>query len=218
MVIVVEHLSKTIKGTHILSDICMTMESGQIYGLQGENGSGKTMLMRALCGLLYPSSGQVRVDGKVLGRDLDFPPSVGLLLENPSFLPSQTGRGNLKLLAYLQNLPDGKVDEALRCVGLDPNDKRKYKSYSLGMKQRLGIAGAVLGLPELIILDEPFNALDEAGAAQIHQLILSLKQQGKLVVLACHDGEELTSLADRRYCIRQGRLTAISEEDGKPNE
>lgn len=217
MIIKVDSLSKTVNGAQVLSDICMTMESGHIYGLQGVNGSGKTMLMRALCGLIYPTSGQVTIDGKILGKDIDFPSSIGLLLENPSFLPSQTGYNNLKILANLQKLPDVEVDEALQCVGLEPNDPRKVKSYSLGMKQRLGIAGAILGSPELVILDEPFNALDEDGANLIHQLILRLKKEGKLVVLACHDGEELTSLADRKYFMHNGKIS-ISTEGGKQDD
>lgn len=212
MIIKVEHLAKKIKGSPILSDICLTMESGHIYGLQGANGSGKTMLMRALCGLIYPSEGSVSVDGKILGKDIDFPPSVGLLLENPAFLPYYTGRANLMILAHLQKLPESTVDEALRSVSLDPLDSRKFKSYSLGMKQRLGIAGAILGWPDLVILDEPFNALDEDGIASTHQLILNLKMKGKLVVLACHDGDEFASLVDQKYLIKNGHITTVSED------
>lgn len=206
MKIEVKDLSKDIHGTRVLDRISLSLESGYIYGLQGINGSGKTMLMRALCGLIRPTSGCVEIDGKRLGEKEDFPASVGLLLENPAFLPGKTGKANLMLLAELQGLDESDVNHAISAVGLNPNDKRKYRKYSLGMKQRLGVAGAVLGNPELIVLDEPFNALDAEGTTMIHDLILQLKNEHKLVVLACHIAEELESLADKTFKIERGSI------------
>lgn len=140
----------------------MVLNDGMIYGIQGENGSGKTMLMRGICGLIKGSEGCITIDGKVIGKDISFPEDIGVLIENPSFIPKYTGYKNLKLVADIQ----GKVDKeeiikTLQKVGLKSDDKRTYKKYSLGMKQRLGIACAIMGTPKLIILDEPFNGLDE---------------------------------------------------------
>lgn len=160
--IIIEGLSKKIKGTLILDNVNMQMEPGKVYGLRGKNGCGKTMIMRALCGLLIPDSGKVIIDGEVLHRDIKFPRSVGVLIENPSFLPQCTGYENLRMLSKLMgNISDEEVRNAIERVGLDPDDGRTYRKYSLGMKQKLGIANAIMGEPDLIILDEPINALDE---------------------------------------------------------
>lgn len=160
----IENYSKKIKDTVVLENINMVLNDGMIYGIQGENGSGKTMLMRGICGLIKGSEGSINIDGKVIGKDISFPEDIGVLIENPSFIPKYTGYKNLKLVADIQ----GKVDKeeiikTLQKVGLKPDDKRTYKKYSLGMKQRLGIACAIMGTPKLIILDEPFNGLDEKG-------------------------------------------------------
>ena len=215
MMIRVVHLSKKIHGALILNNINLEMEGGDIYGLQGANGSGKTMLMRALCGLIQPTDGRVIIDGKVLGKDQDFPSSVGLLLENPAFLSGYTGKENLMILAKLKGLAENSVDEALLSVGLDPNDSRKYRKYSLGMKQRLGIAGAILGNPDLIILDEPFNALDTNGISMIHNLIHQLKSLNRIIVVACHSASELYSLADQIFVIENGALELSRNEHEK---
>lgn len=211
MVIEVEHLSKKIGKTEILTDICLTLESGYIYGLQGINGSGKTMLMRALCGLIYPTQGHVAVDRKILGKDMDFPPSIGILIESPAFLSGYTGWDNLKIVAQLQKMDHSEIEKALSAVGLNPHDTRKYRKYSLGMKQRLGIAGAILGSPELVVLDEPFNALDAEGTKIVHQLILQQKKKGKLIVLACHIADELSSLADVCFKLENGCLMPAAD-------
>ena len=164
MNLICEHVCKDIKGTRVLDDINLELEGGKVYGLWGKNGCGKTMLMRCLCGFIQPTSGRVLVEGKELWKDISFPESVGVLIENPSFLNEYTGFQNLQILASIRKQIDEKViREMLRCVGLDPYDRRKYRKYSLGMKQRLGIACAVMESPKLIILDEPINALDESG-------------------------------------------------------
>lgn len=203
----IENYSKKIKDTVVLENINMALNDGMIYGIQGENGSGKTMLMRGICGLIKGSEGSINIDGKVIGKDISFPEDIGVLIENPSFIPKYTGYKNLKLVADIQ----GKVDKeeiikTLQKVGLKPDDKRIYKKYSLGMKQRLGIACAIMGTPKLIILDEPFNGLDEKGVLQIRDVIKGLKQKNCIVIVACHDKEQLEYLSDEIYVIKEGKL------------
>lgn len=205
MNIEVIHATKYIKKSLILKDVNIHLESGTVYGLQGPNGGGKTMLMRLLCGLIRATEGQVLIDGKELGKDMDFPNSLGLLIENPAFLPGYTGLQNLLLLAQLQDRIGAKeARQALLDVGLNPDDKRKYRKYSLGMKQRLGIAAAIMEQPELILLDEPTNALDDKGVAQICNLIRRERDRGALVVLACHDADILENLSDEIFYIHDG--------------
>ncbi len=207
MRIVIDHVTKTIKGAVILDDVSLTLRSGTVYGLQGVNGSGKTMLMRLIAGLIRPTSGKVTIDGKILGKDLDFPGSMGLLIENPAFLDGHTGLKNLELLAQIKGeigLP--QIKETLREVGLKPEDPRKFKKYSLGMKQRLGIAAALMEKPDLILLDEPTNALDDRGVARICALIRRERERGALIVLACHDASILEGLADEIYKISEGKI------------
>lgn len=205
--ITVEGLGKKIKGTVILHDVNMTLEPGRIYGLQGRNGCGKTMIMRSLCGLLIPDKGTVTIDGEVLHRDIKFPRSVGVLIENPSFLPQYTGYRNLRMLARLTGgISDSDIRTALMRTGLDPDDSRTYRKYSLGMKQKLGIANAIMGEPDVIILDEPINALDEQTVENIKTELLKLRDAGKVIVIACHDRDELEFLSDIIYEIKDGTV------------
>ena len=207
MKIQVVEVTKRIRKNLILDTVSLEMESGKIYGLQGPNGSGKTMLMRLLCGLIKANNGKVLIDGKEIGKDIDFPESVGLLIENPAFWGNYTGLKNLELLAELQKRIDmEQIRETIRDVGLDPEDKRHFSKYSLGMKQRLGIAAAIMEKPELILLDEPTNALDEKGVAEICSLIRKEKERGALIVIACHDAEILEDLADEIYTIYEGKV------------
>jgi ABC-2 type transport system ATP-binding protein len=204
--------NKTIKGTPILTDINLTFTSGHIYGLSGTNGSGKTMLMRAICGLIKPTSGCVRLDGKELGADYEFLPNTGTLLENPVFLQQYTGKENLQILASIRNVIKGKdIDAVLTNIGLDPEDKRKYKKYSLGMKQRLGIAAAIMENPDVVILDEPFNALDRSGCDLTESIIKELKVENKIVILACHEFYRLESLCDEIFVIENGKIIPEKE-------
>lgn len=207
MVININNATKYIKKALILDNVTLEFHSGKIYGLQGPNGSGKTMLMRLACGLIRPTSGAVYVDGKKLGKDMDFPGSLGLLIENPAFLPNYTGLKNLELLAAIQKRVGlEEVRQAIRDAGLDPDDKRKFRKYSLGMKQRLGIAAAIMERPELILLDEPTNALDDQGVTQICELIRRERERGALILLACHDAKILEGLADEIYTVYDGKV------------
>lgn len=198
---------KTIKKVEVLKNITLKLEAGKVYGLKGKNGSGKTMMMRAICGLILPTSGEVKIDGKILGKDISFPPSIGVLLENPSFLNEYTGFKNLKVISSIQNrIDDNQINETLDLVGLNPDDKRTYRKYSLGMKQRLGIAAAIMEKPDIVILDEPINALDEAGAKQVREILKEQKERGVVCVIACHDSEELEFLSDEIIEIYEGKI------------
>ena len=211
MYIELKNVSKKIKGIDILDDVSLRMESGKIYGFRGKNGSGKTMLMRAIAGLIKVT-GTVDIDGKILGKDEMFPPSIGILIENPSFISNYTGFENLKTLASIrERIDDDKIRQTLTEVGLEPDDKRTFKKYSLGMKQRLGIAAAIMEDPDIIILDEPINALDDSGTEQVRQILLKHKQRGALIIIACHDADELEFLSDD-YRDSRGQNTAKERE------
>lgn len=201
-------MSKTIHGNEVLKNISLSLSSGKVYGFKGKNGSGKTMLMRAICGLLYATSGKITINGKVMGKDISIPQSVGALIESPAFLPEYTGFQNLKFLASLQGgITADDISKTLTAVGLDADDARKYRKYSLGMKQRLGIAAAVLGAPDIIVLDEPMNALDEKGIELIGKLILQIKAQGVLVIMSDHDSAELDKYSDEIIELYDGEIT-----------
>lgn len=211
-VVRLEDYCKSFKSAEVLKNINLTLESGKVIGLKGKNGSGKTMLMRAISGLILPTSGKVYINDKELGRHISFPPSIGILIENPSFISNYTGFKNLKILASIQNrISDDEIRDAIRKVGLDPDDKRTFKKYSLGMKQRLEIAAAIMERPDIVILDEPINALDEAGAGLIKGLLDELKANGSLIIIACHDTEELNYLSDEIYEIYDGEITGHIE-------
>ena len=178
MKVTLHEVSKTIKGITVLDRISLELEGGNVYGVQGKNGCGKTMLMRTICGLIRPTSGSIFLNDEILGKDISFPRSVGVLIENPSFLNGYTGFQNLKMLSDLRDhLPSEKICDTLSRVGLDPADKRVYRKYSLGMKQKLGIAAAVMGDPELVILDEPINAIDETGVQNVRDILHDLKKK-----------------------------------------
>ncbi|PES71970.1 multidrug ABC transporter ATP-binding protein, partial [Bacillus cereus] len=185
----------------------LTLERGKIYGFKGDNGSGKTMLFRMISGLILPTSGDVYIDNMKLHETISFPPSIGLLIEYPAFLPQYTGFKNLQILAKIKNIiKETEIKETLEKVGLDPNDKRKFSKYSLGMKQRLGLAQALMEDPDLILLDEPTNALDSKGIEDIRKILEIEREKGKLILIASHDKEELQYLADEIFTIEKGKI------------
>ena len=207
MNISIEHVTKKIKDATVLKDICLEMKGGTVYGLQGKNGSGKTMLMLAISGLIRPTSGRIVINGEQLHKNISIPRSIGLLLENPSLLPEYDASQNLKLLAKMQGgVPEEEIRQLIRDVGLDDAGHKKVEKYSLGMKQRLGIAAAILGSPDIILLDEPINAIDGEGVEEIRSLILSLKNEKRIIIVACHDKEEMNLLADEIVHLRDGRI------------
>lgn len=207
MEITVKNITRVIKGTTVLDSVSMEMKSGEIVGLRGENGSGKTMLMRMIAGLIFPTQGSVQIDGRVLGKELAFPEEMGILLENPTFLENYTGYQNLRMLASIQNrIGEEEIKKAIRRVGLEWDDRKKYRKYSLGMKQRLGIAAAVMETPQLIILDEPSNALDDQGCEMLRQIIREEKARNALILVSSHDGSLLEEIADTIYIMKNGHL------------
>lgn len=220
MDIEVKNLTKKISGKLILDNINMNMSSGKIYGLKGKNGSGKTMLMRAICGLILPTEGQIVIDGQVLGKDISFPESIGALIEMPGFIANYSGYKNLKVLAQIQGkIDDNKILDTLKLVGLDPNEKKKYKKYSLGMKQKLGIAAAIMENPQIIILDEPTNALDENSIVSLRKILHKYRDEGSLIIISCHDSEELEYLSDEIFHIENGRIkTKVITQVGEIHE
>lgn len=210
MTIEVQNVSKEIKGIPVLQDVSLTLQGGTTYGLQGVNGSGKTMLMRLLAGLIRPTKGEVLLDGKILGKEISFPPDMGMLIENPAFLDNYTAAQNLRLLADIRKKVDrDRIFQVLTEVGLDYADKRKYRQFSLGMKQRLGIAGALLEHPQLLLIDEPTNALDTDGVNMVQALLREERRRGALVVLACHDFPVLHSLSDVLYSVKEGKVEPL---------
>lgn len=215
MNIKISHVSKTIKNNPVIKDISMELQSGAVYGFKGINGSGKTMLMRLISGLIRPSQGEISMNGKILGKDISFPNSIGVFLENPAFLDAYSGFNNLKLLASIKSVAsDDDIRNTLLRVGLDPDSNKKYKKYSLGMKQRLGIAAAIMEKPEIVILDEPTNSLDEDGVDLVKHIVRNEKERGALVVISCHDEEILKGMSDEVFLLEQGRLIGhITEED-----
>ena len=203
------NISKDIGKTNILHDINLYFEGGKIYGLRGKNGCGKTMLMRVMSGLIKPTTGKVVINDKELWKDMTFPDSIGILIENPSFIDRYTGYQNLKMLADIKGLiGESEIKEALVQVGLEPEDKRKYRKYSLGMKQKLGIACAFMEHPDIIIMDEPINAIDQSGVELVRNIMDNLKQEGKIIIIACHDAEEMELLADEIFVMEDGTIVS----------
>ena len=214
MVLEIKDYTKVIKHNTILDNVNLNLVGGNIYGLRGVNGSGKTMLIRAICGLIYPSAGEVSINGEILGKDISFPRSIGVLIEAPAFLPNYTGYKNLKLLADIKGkATDERIGEVLELVGLNKDDKRTYRKFSLGMKQKLGIAAAIMEEPDIVILDEPFNALDAETAENVKELIIKEKQRGALVILACHDAAALVDLSDTVITIENGRIKNVENKE-----
>ena len=211
-VVEIEHLTKKLKGKVILSDISLSLEEGAAYGFYGHNGSGKSMLFRAISGLIRPTEGTVTVFGRRIGENGSFPESIGLMIESVGFWPYYTGFENLKTLASIKHvISDADIRRSIERVGLDPDDRRTYGKYSLGMKQRLGIAQAVMEKPNLILLDEPTNALDEDGVELARTIVQEEVLRGACVLIASHNREDLSLLCSRFFKMDDGRLTETTE-------
>ena len=199
--------TKIINKKVILDNIDLELKGGRIYGIRGKNGSGKTMLFRMISGLIFPTEGKVIIDGKELGKDISFPDSIGALIENPGYIPDYSGFKNLKLIAGIKNIVgDEKIKDMMRSLGLDPESKKKVKKYSLGMKQKLGLAMALMEDPDLILLDEPMNGLDEGTVKVVYDILEKHKERGALIMIASHDKEDLNVLSDEIYLMKEGRL------------
>ena len=207
MIIRIEDLSKTIKGVNVLEHINLELSSGSIYGVVGQNGSGKTMLLRAIAGLIQPTSGKVYIDDKQLHKELSFPPEMGILIEKPELLNHLTGMENLMLLAGIRNVVSkNQIGDYMRRFDLDPASPKIVKKYSLGMKQKLGIIQAIMEAPELMILDEPFNALDEATVQMLYKMFKEYKEAGKLLILTSHHKDDIEMLCDKIIKLQEGKI------------
>lgn len=197
----------------VLKGISREFEAGKIHGIVGNNGSGKTVLMKCICGFLSPTEGRVVVDGKTIGKDVDFPENIGIIIETPGFLPGLTGIKNLKVLASLKRkIGDEEIRNVIRKVGLDPDLKKPVSKYSLGMRQRLGIAQAIMEDPSILILDEPFNGLDKNGVMQMRKLIKELREEGKTIILASHNQADIDELCDTVCEMDAGVMTMVYDD------
>ena len=207
----VQHVYKSFeKGEEVLKDVHHDFEEGKIHGVVGNNGSGKTVLFKCICGFLHPSKGKIFVDYQQVGKDMDFPEDMGIIIETPGFLPYSSGMKNLQILASLRKkIDDKQIADTIRRVGLDPNAKKPVSKYSLGMRQRLGIAQAIMEDPLMLILDEPFNGLDKHGVADMRELIKGLKAQGKTILLASHNQKDIDELCDTVCEMDAGVMTVI---------
>ncbi len=207
MNIKINNYNKRLKKRDVLKNVNFEFNSGKIYGLHGRNGSGKTMLLRAISGLILPDSGEVVIDGQVIGKDIDFPQSVGIIIEHMTLADEYSAFKNLEMLAKIKKIATkDDITNALNAVGLDADSKQKVKTFSLGMKQKLNIAQAIMEKPKLLLLDEPTNALDDETMFSIRELLLKLKDDGTLIIIASHNKEELSALSDEIVEIKDGQI------------
>ena len=210
MKIEIKKVSKKFKDIKVLKNVSMTLESGHIYGFTGHNGSGKTVLLKLICAFLEPTTGEILFDGKNVIKENSFPPSTRALIEKPNFLSDLTGYENLELLARIQNIIGEKeIEDTLKKVGLEEDQDKLYYKYSLGMKQKLGIAQVLMEDPEILILDEPFNGLDENSIKNIRKILLKEKEKGKLIILATHNKEDIKVLCDEIYKFNDGTIKKV---------
>lgn len=210
IIVSMENVSKSFGSECVLRNVSCTFEAGKIHGIIGKNGSGKTILMKLICGLTLPTSGEVRVRGQRIGKDVDVPPDIGALIDAPGFLSYHSGRKNLRYLAQLnRKINDDGVRAAMERVGLDYTSKKLVGKYSLGMRQRLGIAQAIMENPEILLLDEPMNCMDKQGSENIRQLILELRAEGKTIFLASHIPQDIDILCDTVHEIDAGCLMVV---------
>ncbi len=203
----IRNMTKEFREYKALDDITLTFEIGKIHGVIGRNGSGKTVLFKCICGFLKADKGEIFINGQKLGRDIEAPPDVGVIIENPGFLPGYTGYQNLSFLAGIRKRISGKdIENIMERVGLDAAGKKHVGRYSLGMKQRLGIAQAIMENPPLLLLDEPMNGLDNQGVEEIRMLLMKLRDEGKTILLASHNKEDISVLCDTVVELDKGRI------------
>lgn len=206
-IIKIENLNLVLNKQTILEDINIGFEEGLIYGIVGKNGSGKSMLFKCICGLVYPTSGRVMVCNKEIGKDTDFPENTGMLIEMPGLMPRYSAYKNLRILAGLnKRIGEQEIRRVLEVVGLSPDERKPVKKFSLGMKQRLGIAMAIMENPQILILDEPMNSLDKEGIEDMRCLFQRMKTEGKTIILSSHNFEDITALCDKVYEMEHGRM------------
>ena len=209
-IINVKDVTLKIKKDEILKNISVEFEEGKIHGLIGRNGSGKTMLMKCICGFVKPTSGEITVEDKRVGKDIDFPDDIGIIIETPGFIPYYSGYRNLKLLAGLNRKITGdQIKDSIKSVGLDPNMKKSVRKYSLGMRQRLGLAQAIMEDPSILILDEPLSGLDKEGVTEMREYLKTFREQGKTILIASHSTEDIEILCDTVCEMDKGNLTKI---------
>ncbi len=204
-IIQVDYLSKSFGKATVLNNINVSFSKGQIHGIVGRNGSGKTLLMKCICGFLKPTEGTVTVSGKVVGKDVEIPEDIGVIIETPGFVTNYSGYKNLKLLASVRGrISREDIEKAMELVNLDPKSRKHVGKYSLGMRQRLGIAQAIMENPKILILDEPMNGLDNDGVKHIRNVLLEMKKQGTTILLASHNREDISVLCDKVYEMDKG--------------
>lgn len=208
----IENFNKQFKNQLVLNNINVKFSNGHIYGIIGRNGSGKTVLLKCICGFLKPTTGVISVNHKIVGKDIDFPENLGFIIETPGFLLNYSGYKNLKYLASIrEKIDSNEIKESMSLVGLDSADKKHVGKYSMGMRQRLGIAQAIMEKPDILVLDEPMNALDKNGVEEMRRLFLKMKSEGKLILLTSHNREDIEILCDEVYEMEEGILNKLKE-------
>lgn len=207
-IIKIENVSKKFKEHQVIENVNISFEAGKIHGLIGRNGSGKTVLIKMICGFIQPDTGRIIVSGKQIGKDIDFPQNVGAIIEAPGFLAHISAYKNLEYLASLRSIiGKNEIRNAISLVGLNPDEKKPVGKYSLGMKQRLGLAQAIMEDPEILILDEPMNGLDKDGVSEMRELLLKFKEMGKTILIVSHNSEDIRLLCDTVHEIDKGKIT-----------
>ena len=211
-VVEIKHVTKRYGKIEVLKDVSLTCKAGKIYGLIGRNGSGKTVLLKSICGFVLPTSGEVRVQGQQVGKNVDFPTDIGFIIESPGFLARESGLQNLMHLASIRGKASAEdVRQSMYTVGLDPDLRKPVGKYSMGMRQRLGIAQAIMENPNILILDEPMNGLDNQGVTDIRQVLKQLKASGKTILIASHFQEDIDLLCDEVYEMDAGIIKRKKE-------
>lgn len=207
MEIEIKNYTKELNNNVILKNVNLKLTGGKIYGLVGKNGSGKSILLKSICGLANIKDGQIKINNQVLGKDIEFSPDIGALLDGAGFIPYVSGFKNLKLLASINNrITDNDIRESMKSLDLNPDDNKPYRKYSLGMKQKLALAQALMEKPQILILDEPFNAIDSESVIEIRNMLLEYKRKGALILITSHVEEDIKLMCDEVFKIKAGEV------------